>query len=60
MILNKFNLNISTEDLLTAYKVITDMMENSGNCLNVDQGFIRVRNYLANCLVTKTINEQKQ
>lgn len=55
MILTKFNSKIPVEELKIAYKVISDMMENDENCLRVDNGFIRVRNYLANCLVTKLV-----
>lgn len=59
MILTDFNSSIPIEDLKIAYKVISEMMESKENCLSVDNGFIRVRNYLANCLVMKMIKEDE-
>lgn len=59
MILTNFNSSIPIEDLKIAYKVISEMMESKENCLSVDNGFIRVRNYLANCLVTKMVKEDE-
>ena len=59
MIISKFSTNISDKDLLSAYKVIQQLMEDNGH-LQVDTGFIRVRNFLANCVCEKYIKENER
>lgn len=59
MITSKFSVEISDKELLSAYKVIQQLMEDNAN-LRVDTGFIRVRNFLANCVCEKYIKENER